>query len=87
MEILKKYNSVMNTKQQNFLDDETDNSYIIQGPKSSIDQAKYEIKQFINYCLKKIIHYIMEDKWIVDNVLKFEKIYALENDYNCLIID
>ena len=29
----------------------------------------------------------MEDKWIVDNILKFEKIYALENDYNCLIID
>jgi hypothetical protein len=29
----------------------------------------------------------MEDKNIVDNILKFEKLYALENDYNCLIIE
>lgn len=77
----------MNTKRQNFLDDETDNSYIIQGPKSSIDLAKQELKQFINHCFKRISFYIMEDQLIVNNVLKFEKIYALENDYNCLIID
>jgi hypothetical protein len=29
----------------------------------------------------------MEDKNIVDNILKFEKINSLENDYNCLIIE
>ena len=40
MEILKRHNSVMNTKQQNFLDDETDDCYVIQGPKSKIDYAK-----------------------------------------------
>ena len=76
----------MNTKRQNFLDDETDNCYIIQGPKSSIDLAKQELKQFINHFFKRISFYIMEDQLIVNNVLKFEKIYALENDYNCLII-
>ena len=86
MEILKKYNSVMNTKHQNFLDDETDNCYIIQGPKETIHLAQQELKQFINHCLKRISYYIMEDQLIVNNVLKFERIYALENDYNCLII-
>ena len=29
----------------------------------------------------------MEDNLIVESVLQFEKIYALESDYNCLIVD
>ena len=41
----------------------------------------------ITLSFKRISFYIMEDQLIVNNVLKFEKIYALENDYNCLIID
>jgi hypothetical protein len=39
----------------------------------------------INECLKKLIYYVEKDSDIIESTLKFEKISAVENDFNCLI--